>query len=436
MSLSFQNCKYHWQLKETLGGEFARLPWQTLAEFDRVATIMQTACQSTDAENKQPHDFNGLNGRLQKAVARILDYIDVPDNYITANYVRENLSMFGLEPTHLLREEYEYHRAYQEIVMEICKERAAHFASLSVNERDKLIVTQAAEHKKAVVSQRSLCNKTAPIPGSEESTHQLWLTKFLGGQQRFEAIVAELKSDPRISDCYTAVGNLNGILTDEEGLRWEFEITARKDDITHKEFFVVYVKNFDLLNLHPEEPSRALKIGQCVSYEVYNSNTFPQGQYQLRTTTITDQLLTFIQQTAYEALFFGYGHAYEVNQDAVNEAMQKIRESNDFPARENLKSMVQGLVSPVPSDHLPVVRFLLDLLSNYQHETNYRTIVVDSESSQHFTPLFQSQSPATSESLGESVSQTCVQELTPEAPSTVVTPRRNPPREARSRRQH
>lgn len=437
MSLSFQDCKYQWQLQETLGNEFARLPWQMPAEFDRVITILQKACELTDEQNKLTHDFNGLNDQLQKTLKRILDYIDVPDNYISGDFVKQNLEVFGLEPTYLPQDVNEFdkecQRAHQAIVLKICNERAAHFAGLPVDEREQLIITQASERKKIQDSQQSMRNKEAPQPGSEKSTHQLILTKFLGGQQRFEAIVAELESDPRISECYTSLGNLYGILTDEENLRWKFEITARKDDNSHKEYFVVFVNNFDLLNLNPEEPSRAFNHGQCVSYEAYNSDTFPQGQYQLRTTTITDQLITFIQQTAYEALCFGYGHAYDINQDAVRQAMQNIRDSNDFPARENLRSMVQGLVAPAPTRSLTLA-FLQEFLSQYQNAFN--TEREDGEAPL-VTPLFQLQSSlATSESLGESVSQAFVPELAREAPSVVQTPRRNPPREARSRRQN
>lgn len=60
---------------------------------------------------------------------------------------------------------------------------------------------------------------------------------MLGGAEKVNELILKFKAEPSISDFRSSGGNIEGVLTDEEGLRWRFECNADDD-----EKFVIIMK--------------------------------------------------------------------------------------------------------------------------------------------------------------------------------------------------
>ncbi|MBS0287478.1 MAG: hypothetical protein JSR17_09285 [Proteobacteria bacterium] len=351
MTIEFKNCKYHWQLQETLKTEFDNLTFEDEKEFDLVASLIQDAL----GEPKEPlsPDAN-LNERLRADLANVLSYYNSPSEHISADFVKSNLKLFGLEQP---ATEAQCFSAHQALVKEILKEKASLLASLTSAQRQELIKNKAQSREERKKEAAALQSKVPPAPGSEGSTHTLFLTQMLGGQERFKAIGALLKASPNISEFTDSLGQYTGILTDEEGLRWQLDIFAASNkDLS------INVKNYDALRLNPEQPQNIIAQQSVVSFEDIPNQFFPKMPFQYKNETICDLLLSKINKLVFVAFCMSYGMTNEgLNKKAVKQEMQRMLDSDIELTRAQIKERLNACVQE-PQPQIPANLF--DLIRN------------------------------------------------------------------------
>lgn len=334
---SFINCKYQWQLQETLKEHFDSLSLQNPEDFGKVAQAILGACEDfqSSEEKKRANHIDTLSDVLKIEVQNILNYLDAPNENISVQFVNENQHLFGLKE--FISQE-EAFAAYQELVKNILVEIASDFKNTSQEERKNIIAQKEAQLKKKQEEQLQLKAKKAPLPGSENSTHQFFLTNLLGGAEKVNELILKFKAEPSISDFRSSGGNIEGVLTDEEGLRWRFECNADDD-----EKFVIIMKNYDALRLSIQEPAKSISANEVTMIIALPSSTFPSGQFQYQTSTIKDVLLTRIQEIAYISFCVAFGKMNNINNQILNRKIDEIAQSRNYPPRAQIKEMILAL---------------------------------------------------------------------------------------------
>lgn len=353
--VSFTNCKYKWQLQETLKEHFDSLSFQTPEEFGKVADAMFAACEDyqTSERKERINHIDTLNDVLKLEVQNILNYLDEPYENISVQFVNENQHLFGL--SEVISQE-EAFAAYQELVKNILEEIAADIKKTSQAERKNIIEQKEAQLKKKQEEQLQLKAKKAPTPGSEKSTHELFLTNMLGGSEKFDEVSAKLKAEPSISELRSSLGKIEGILTDEDGLRWSFEWNADDD-----EKCVLFMRNYDALRLCIEEPAKSIPANEVSTLIALPANTFPKGQFQYQSATIKEILLTRIQEVAYISFCMAFGKMNNINAQSLNAKLDELVHRRQYLPRAQMKAVILGLVPPPP--HLEIVgNFLAHIL--------------------------------------------------------------------------
>lgn len=126
MMASFINCKYQWQLQETLKEHFDSLSLQNPEDFGKVAQAILGACEDfqSSEEKKRANHIDTLSDVLKIEVQNILNYLDAPNENISVQFVNENQHLFGLKE--FISQE-EAFAAYQELVKNILVEIASDF---------------------------------------------------------------------------------------------------------------------------------------------------------------------------------------------------------------------------------------------------------------------------------------------------------------------
>lgn len=348
MTIEFKNCKYQWQLQETLNSEFENLNFENENEFTEVADLL-----SGVAPEKK-----SLNKILEDKISILLDYLNSPEEQISADFVNSRLSMFGLQAPVT---QAQCNEAYRALVQEIFKEKQAYLRDLSSAQRKEIIENKAKLKQAREKEQAALKEKAPPAPGSEASTYQIFLTRILGGEQKFLAVCDLLKVAPNMSEFRNSQGSLTGILTDEEGLRWQVDIFAQKD--AH---FSITVKNDDALQLNPAQPQTLIAAQTILSYEDLPSGIFPKKPLQLKNETMSDILYSKILKLVFVNYCMSFCTANDLNRESVEKEIHRILESDNELTRAELKERLLRCTQP-PQRHPNIA----DLLGQLGHMINH-----------------------------------------------------------------
>lgn len=355
MTIEFSNCNYRWQLEETLKDIFDGMVFEVPEEFDMAAKALK-------GDKDQRIEFTALlSTQVLNQLNNAFEYLDFPEDHINASYLKVNLEKFGLVYDNIkdltdndLQDQ--CLEAHKKIVRDYFADKATYFESLTIQQRakkielkkqeilNKQIAREEAEAKKAQVS--------APAPGSEGSTYNLFVTTLLGGEQRFKDILELLKAEPAISGCSDVLGNVNAVMTDEDGIRWAIELLGCSNDcgLLH-----IIVKNEDTLNFMPEDPEKAIRAHTLV--HSITTNIIPSGEYHLSCATTKELLFNAIKQQLTCAFVLGFARAHRVEMDLIDNMINKMVHQNHFPSRTTLKDKVLALKqtprqAPVPLDLL------------------------------------------------------------------------------------
>ncbi len=355
MTIEFSNCNYRWQLEEALKDIFDGMVFEVPAEFDMAAKALI-------ADKDKRAEFTALlNPKVLNQLNNAFEYLDFPEDHINASYLKVNLAKFGLVYDNIkdLTDndlQIQCFEAHKKIVRDYFADKATYFESLTIEQKatkiaakkqenvNKQKAREEAEAKKAQVS--------VPAPGSEGSTYNLFVTTLLGGEQRFKDILELLKAEPAISECSDLLGNVNVVMTDEDGIRWAVELLGCSTDcgLLH-----IIVKNEDALNLMPEDPEKAISAHTLV--HSITTNIIPSGEYQLSCATTKELLLNTIKQQLTCAFVLGFARAHRVEMNLIDNMLNKMNRHNAFPSRTTLKADVIALKqatrgAPAPIDLL------------------------------------------------------------------------------------
>lgn len=355
MTIEFSNCSYRWQLEDALNDIFDGMVFEVPEEFDMAAKALK-------ADKDKRGEFTAfLNPKLLNQLNNTFDYLDFPEDHINASYLKVNLAKFGLVYDNIkdLTDndlQIQCSEAHKKIVRDYFADKATYFESLTIEQKatkiavkkqknsNKQKAREEAEAKKAQVS--------VPAPGSEGSTYNFFVTNLLGGEQRFKDILELLKAEPAISECSNVQGNINAVMTDEDGIRWAVELMGCSTDcgLLH-----IMVKNEDTLNLMPEDAERAISA-HTLEHSI-TTNIIPSGQYQLSCATTKELLFNAIKQQLTCGFVLGFARAHRVEMELIDSKLNKMNRQNAFPSRTTLKADVIALKqaprrAPAPLDLL------------------------------------------------------------------------------------
>lgn len=341
MPIEFNDCNYRWQLEDALKDILDRMEFKTPEDFDSVSE----ALRADKAERSQ--FVNKLEQSNQTLLNQAFDYFDLPEDYINVAYVKDNLANFGLEEDDIsnLKQvdlQSQCFGAHQKIVKAYFQDKADYFKRLTQEQRVEMIAQKnqaILDKQKAQAATKEVFKKmSAPTPGSENSNNKLFVTELFGGQQRFTEILALLKAEPGFSECVDMLGKIDGVMTDEDGIRWSFELYGCGSDCDKLHFCLT---NYDALNLNPEDPTKS--IGAKILNQSTATQVIPRGEYQLSCFSIKDILVSRIKQMASCGYFHAYARAHGISMDLIDPVLQKMNRENNVPSRAVLKQQALDL---------------------------------------------------------------------------------------------
>ncbi len=339
MSISFKNCKYQWQLQETLKKESDSFRFEKPQEYDSVAQILLL---NITQEKERATLLDQLNPSLKSDLETFLNYVDAPLENISVQFVNDHRNLFGIKEVATQKQVID---AYSEMVVDIFKEIAEELQAKPQADRNKEIAKKHELDAKKKIEQQELQRRVAPVPGSANSTNQLLLTRIVGGGQKLNEITALFKQESTISGCTLISDTLSGVFTDEEGLRWNFEMVGESADK-----LIVFVKNYDALYLSTQDPTKALPANSAFLYNILPPNTFPKGQIQFDSATIKSILMTKMKELTYLAFCSALGKANDIDEQSISRKIDEIISERNYIPRAEIRRTILELTPPPPMD--------------------------------------------------------------------------------------
>lgn len=360
MTVEFNDCNYRWQLEDSLKDILDRMAFQAPEDFNRVAQVLLA-----DKDNRSQL-IEELSENLQSTLNNAFEYLDLPEDHINANYVKEHLAVFGLTTDNIkdlshADFEKECLSAHQKIVKTYFQDQAAYFEQLTDEQKFEIIAlkkqTMLDQEKAREIAKAATAKIATPVPGSENSNYNLFVTNLFGGTQRFNEILQLLKAESCLSECTDLLGKIQGVITDEDGIRWDFQLHGCATECNKLHF---HFQNYDALNLIPEDETKGI-AAQTIEH-ISSTNAIPKGEHQLSCSTIKDMLFNRIKQQTTCAYIIAYARAHGVSMDHIDRMLQKMSRENNVPSRAELKQKVLALQQPEQEEQPDILNLLGQLL--------------------------------------------------------------------------
>ncbi len=234
-----------------------------------------------------------------------------------------------------------------------------------------------------------------------------FLTNILGGEEKYQEILEQLKAQAVISELNPTPDSFAGILTDEDGLRWHFECSAV--DVSKID---IVIKNHDVMYLCKQEPTKAIAANEMVTKGVILASDFPKGHFQFTSESIKDILFLKLQTLSYINFCLSLGMTNNVDKERLQLEIDEMNHSGYYLSRSDTKMIIPEL-SPDPIRRVNYIEILANMFGPVD--------VIDvHDAGPHFLALFQAQQqPDTMNSLQGPQQQ------------NPVVPRQNPVRAVR-----
>lgn len=233
-----------------------------------------------------------------------------------------------------------------------------------------------------------------------------FLTNILGGKEKYEEILLKLKAQSIISELKVTPDSFDGILTDEDGLRWHFECNA--DD----EYKIdIIIKNHDNMFLCKQEPTKPIVANEMVTNGAILASDFPKGHFQFTSETIKDILFLKLQELAFINFCLSLGMTNNVDKERLRFEIDEMNRSGYYLSRGDAKIIIPE-ISPYPIRRENNIEVLANMYGPVD--------VIDVQAAPRLLALFQAQQQADT-----AIPLQGAQQQNP------AVPRRNPVRAAR-----
>ncbi|MGD9591867.1 MAG: hypothetical protein AB7V32_05060 [Candidatus Berkiella sp.] len=331
MTIQFLNCKYLWQSQEGFATAFAGLHFETPEEYETVADLLIDQCQAASARRlDRNQEIAKLNQALKEDIESLLENIDAPQDFVNDVFINEHLAMFGLQA---FIDQAQANQAYISMVQGLFIEKAQALKALPTAQRELEIAQRKEKIKENQANQQVLSAKEPPAQAA--STHQYFLRDFIGNEAKFSQVFELLKSDPCLSECKSVLGNWQGIYTDEENLRWQFEIIGQNDGD-----LLILIKNYDGLHLSQSDPNKVIPSLSAARGIAIEASYFPKGQFEYSSHTIKDLLLSRIKEITFFTYCLCFAKENNINEMLASHHINQISQSRDYPPRAQIQEIM------------------------------------------------------------------------------------------------
>lgn len=331
MTIQFLNCKYLWQSQEGFATAFAGLHFETPEEYETVADLLIDQCQAASAQRlDRNQEIAKLNHALKEDIESLLENIDAPQDFVNDVFINEHLDMFGLQAS---IDQAQANQAYISMVQGLFIEKAQALKALPKAQRELEIAQRNEKIKENQANQQVLSAKEPPAQAA--STHQYFLRDFIGNEAKFSQVFELLKSDPCLSECRSVLGNWQGIYTDEENLRWQFEMLGQSDGD-----LLILIKNYDGLHLSQSDPNKVIPSLSAARGIAIEASYFPRGQFEYSSHTIKDLLLSRIKEITFFTYCLCFAKENNINEMLASHHINQISQSRDYPPRAQIQDIM------------------------------------------------------------------------------------------------